>query len=196
MLGTTTEMGVSTFNSDFFMVAATVIPLLFIAIGVQRKFFVGPLDAISKRFAQVLDKSSKGLGEWFELILLYIVLYVLDLLALIIVAAGLIGEVLALLALNSRSASSWTIDFVLASVIALAALPPVRFYGQVGKALLPANLALMRAFRRQLDGSNRAHRQVPVSPGTTGAVSPSSQPHDGRVVDLVQDETMPDESGA
>jgi hypothetical protein len=191
-----TGMGASTFNSDFFMVAATVIPLLFIAIGVQRKFFVGPLETVSERFAHALQNKSKRFGEWLELILLCIILYVLDLLALIIVAAGLIGEVLALLALNSRSASSWTIDFVLASVLALAALPPVRFYGQTGKALLPANRAIARELRHQLHSSIPAHGQKQASPGTARAVGPSSRPHDGRAMDLVQDESMPDESGA
>jgi hypothetical protein len=132
------------FNADLYAVAATVIPVLFLALAVQGSTFDAMLRWLNGavvrkegRLARLIESHTRLL--WIRRIPRRLgvraVLFSVDLLAFAVVFAlliplvgSLLGEVFAVLALYHRHSSSWQDLWILFSVIALAsviALVPV-----------------------------------------------------------------------
>jgi hypothetical protein len=99
------------FNTDFYVTGATVIPVLYLALAIQGDVYV--------RVATLFHKIwKKGTSRWQNALggILYFALFIAG---LAIVAYAGLGEILAILALYHRSASSWMALSVLISVILL-----------------------------------------------------------------------------
>lgn len=101
------------FNADFYVTCATVIPVLFIAAAVQRQALIFLLNRVGRRTVRHRE------------------LQFLRFRAAVIVIAGVVGEVIALLALYWRSEMPWQrLMVLLATLILVAAVgvAPIRSY--------------------------------------------------------------------
>jgi len=157
------------FNADFFVTAATVIPVLYLALAVQGSTF----DAMSKwlygiivrrggRVARFIEshprflwlrRIPKGFGvkaaKVFSVAPAFLLVFTLAL-SLI---GSLIGEFIAFLALYQRKASPWQANYVLISLIVLASVIALVTSGR-----LVATFLKLLAIRRR----NRRHRESAV----------------------------------
>jgi hypothetical protein len=128
-----------TFNADFYITAATVIPILYLALTLQGQTF----EQMIKRMVKGLPRR-KGLTLWqFVLSRLFRSAFVTASSAIIFFA--ILGEWDAILALYNRSASPTTGSIVLGSLlilmIAVIAGPALRWMWsavEAGKASRPA----------------------------------------------------------
>jgi hypothetical protein len=109
------------FNADFYATAATVIPVLYFALAVQGS----TLDAMLAWLYRVAVTPARGLG-WVRKVKargmrvmsasMILLIFVLSL------AASLIGEFFAILALYQRHSTPWQALYVLTSVVILSAV--------------------------------------------------------------------------
>ncbi|HEV3167664.1 MAG TPA: hypothetical protein VGZ22_26905 [Isosphaeraceae bacterium] len=132
----------SNFNSNFFFVSATVIPVLYIALLVQFPL----IDRATKQLSEwgdMVDPPETGIPMWqFVLrVILEVIIRSCNLLLAVvgalIIALSLGGEILALLAMYRQSAAPNTPRGVLAIVIALL----------IATLLIPAWITILAIFR-------------------------------------------------
>ncbi len=141
-----------TFNSDFYVTAATIIPVLYLALAVQGQTF----DAVSGwlyratlrmpgvfarvinhprlvrlfKIPKVIPSRTAHLSWQIRAAVTFVkaLNYAAVLLFTLLLIGSLIGEIFAILALHDRQSSSWRAYVVLYSVIFLAviiAIPPI-----------------------------------------------------------------------
>ena len=115
----------SDFNTDFYVAAATVIPVLYLALGVQGSMLTWVITRLN-RSLQVMSRQRPDTPlRQLGLVGRVAVSYVLMVVALLILAAGVVGESAAILALYHQKGGPTTGRFVAASLIALLALTAV-----------------------------------------------------------------------
>ena len=91
------------FNGLFYATVATVIPVLYLAIAVQGRLYDNLLQSASRAFARWLQhvrQSPDGSVTWSRAAPAAVAILISTMLALVILAAGILGEVLALLSLS------------------------------------------------------------------------------------------------
>jgi hypothetical protein len=143
------------FNVAFYSVAATVIPVLFLAIAVQGRLFHDLLDASTEaisRFAQRYRQPPGAPGRVRAAMGAYFASLLLSGVAIVIVFYGVFGESIAVISLYSRRPFGAP-SSVLEGVIILTATT----------AAGPA-LALLRAIRAMFRGLDLAGKTSPEKP--------------------------------
>jgi hypothetical protein len=95
-----------TFNSDFYVVAATIIPLLYLALTLQ-----------GQTYERLINRARKAVSR--GVIIPMLLIPVFSLLSLGIVTAGILGEWLSIWALYERSASHKISQAVLVCLVVL-----------------------------------------------------------------------------
>jgi hypothetical protein len=143
----------NTFNADFFFVAATIIPVLFLAITLQGKTFEGllerwkntflshatvvaekwkDLDLSEKTDDEISDEVERDFNSIFPSRAASLTIVALSIGILIMLMAGLAGEIVAILALYTKDTRTGTEVFVLVAQLMLvtivAAVPIGRFF--------------------------------------------------------------------
>jgi hypothetical protein len=103
-----------TFNADFYVTAATVIPVLYLALTLQGSTF----EKVMSKWRDSVQDESKDVRP----IQVFLPAYVLFcILASVIILGGLLGEFYAIMALYSRSAADHSTVVVAVSLLALLA---------------------------------------------------------------------------
>jgi GNAT superfamily N-acetyltransferase len=115
----------SVFNSDFYVAAATVIPVLYLALGVQGSLLTGVIARLNKSLRMMSRQRPDTPLRQLGLVCRVAVSYALMAVAILVVAAGVVGEGAALLALYHQKGGPGTGRLVLASLIALLVLTAV-----------------------------------------------------------------------
>jgi hypothetical protein len=107
-----------TFNADFYVTAATIIPVLFLALTLQEKTY----GQLIRRGVRIVNKES---ASWIESLWLFLYGNVLSFTGTAIVVAGIAGEITAILALYYRTSSPQRLVLIplLALVIAVGIGP-------------------------------------------------------------------------
>ncbi len=141
----------ATFNSEFYVVAATIIPLLFVALAVEGRFIQDLLSAFERA-----GKAWVAVGRWQEFlaeltqrrhtertarIILGLTAAAVGVLAVGIAICATASEILAILGLYHQAAAPWMGTFVLSGTILLTvvvgagpAIAIVRFVGTAIRA--------------------------------------------------------------
>lgn len=101
-----------TFNSDFYITAATIIPVLYLALTLQSSTFDMVLEWWGKLLTRRSGRSRKVERRFWIALLVAIV-------GLSLLIEGLFGEIYAVQALYSRQSNIGTTQFILVSVIIL-----------------------------------------------------------------------------
>ncbi len=109
------------FNSDFYVTAATVIPVLYLALGVQGSLLAGVIAGLNKYLRAMSQLRPNSIRRQVGLVIRLVGAYVLMIAAGLIVGAGVAGEIAALLTLYHQSGTPVTGRLVLYSLIALLA---------------------------------------------------------------------------
>jgi GNAT superfamily N-acetyltransferase len=112
----------SDFNADFYVAAATVIPVLYLALGVQGSMLTWVIARLNKSLRAMSRQRPDTPLRQLALAGRVAVSYVLMTVALLILAAGVVGESAAILALYHQKGGPTTGRLVTASVIALLVL--------------------------------------------------------------------------
>lgn len=112
----------SDFNSDFYVAAATVIPVLYLALGVQGSLLTGVITRLNKSLRVMSRQRPDTPLRQLGLVGRVAVSYALMVVAILIVAAGVVGEGAALLALYHQKGGPASGRLVLGSLIALLVL--------------------------------------------------------------------------
>jgi hypothetical protein len=114
------------FNANFYVVAATVVPVLFLALAVQSRGYQNLLDALA-----AIDRISRHLGRWCLQAGGLVISLCLLISALLIVLYAADSEVTAIYALYQQQADRGTAQAVLFGtilmIIATAAGPAIAF---------------------------------------------------------------------
>lgn len=132
------------FNADFYVTAATVIPVLFLAIAVQGSTFdamlrwlygavarkEGILSRLSEPGARLawLRKIPRNLGIRVARVSITMLASTIVLVMAIALIGSLIGEVIAILALYYRQSSTWQVLCVISVIILAAVIAVVPFW--------------------------------------------------------------------
>jgi drug/metabolite transporter (DMT)-like permease len=124
------------FNSTFYATVATVIPVLYLAIAVQGRFFINTAETAIGRARTVTDGSAQL--AWLMLGL-----------AFCTVVYGTVGELLALRGLAKQETPHWAVAIVETSATALVIL-----------AAMGPTQALLMAFARLRKESTRLRAQA------------------------------------
>jgi hypothetical protein len=133
------------FNHDFYVAAATIIPVLFIALIVQGGGYENLLKAV-----RAVDRRTARDRPWYEQLAATAAWLVLMPIAYAIVAFGATSEAAAVYALYQKQASTATATFVLAGtifmVIATAAGPALALMRILAANYLRENLDNLREY--------------------------------------------------
>ena len=108
-----------TFSSNFYATTATVIPVLYLALTVQGPLLPGLLSRLHRSLELISKPGKDKQARERRVIALLGGAYVLMTAAALIVAAGVAGEVIALIALERAHDSPLTRAIVLSSVVGL-----------------------------------------------------------------------------
>jgi hypothetical protein len=156
------------FNADFYVTAATVIPVLYLALAVQGSTF----DAMSKWLYGVivrrggkvanfieshprflwLRRIPKGFGVKAAKTLTVVPAFLIVFTLALSLIGSLIGEFIAIRALYQRKATPWQAQYVLISVIVLASVIALVTSGRLVAAFLKL-LAIRRRNRRDRESA-------------------------------------------
>jgi|HubBroStandDraft_5_1064220.scaffolds.fasta_scaffold36652_2 GNAT superfamily N-acetyltransferase len=115
----------SDFNSDFYVAAGTVIPVLYLALGVQGSLLTGVITRLNKSLRVMSRQRPDTPLRQLGLVGRVAISYALMVVAILIVAAGVVGESAALLALYHQKGGPGSGRLVLGSLIALLVLTAV-----------------------------------------------------------------------
>jgi hypothetical protein len=139
------------FNGLFYATAATIIPVLFLAISYQSTTWqdMGKAFGAADRAAYTATKRDSS-RPWWALVLGYVLGYALGALIGAILLSGALGEILAIVALYQRRAPSHAPFLVLTATIFLTA----------ATAAVPT-LAFFRAWRDEERGNSAAKQPAP-----------------------------------
>src|SRR5947209_2251684 len=109
------------FNADFYVTAATVIPVLYLALAVEGSALAEITTRLNRSVKAMAALKPDTPPRQLRLAAGLVGAYVLMAVAGVIVVAGVAGEIAALLALYHRSATATAGKLVLLSMIALLA---------------------------------------------------------------------------
>lgn len=122
---------VKTFQPDFYVTCATVIPVLFLAVAVQGPFYQDLLDALVKAARAPVD--APPIRAFWA----YVAMLLVDIVTWVVVGSGVLGEFLALLALYLGQEVARAIVLVAALIQLLAAATgPIARYRAASKLSL------------------------------------------------------------
>jgi hypothetical protein len=119
------------FNADFYVTAATVIPILFLALTLQGPTYDGLISRIIKIISRLSDqaiaKYREGASWWSPIVsspLAYILIFFM-LIAMLIPIAGILGEWYAIWAIYNRAPSNgpYIISYIVILLLAVASGP-------------------------------------------------------------------------
>jgi hypothetical protein len=100
------------FNKDFYVTAATVIPLFYLALTLQGQTF-------ERIIVRSIKEINRRTTSWRQAVFNLISVFVLGLAGIVIVSSGIAGESGAILALYNQSSSRTTDQLVLLSLFVL-----------------------------------------------------------------------------
>ena len=135
-----------TFNPDFYVVCATVIPVLFLAVAVQGNTYKAVLDTAMK---EAMTRASDG---WLRQVSALARSRTLQIIGYLIWSAGAIGEILALQVLyqNHESPGSRITVFLATLILVVAAAAgPLHVYTEVRSNIWKQRGALAEDLREE-----------------------------------------------
>jgi hypothetical protein len=106
------------FNSVFYLAAATVIPVLYLALTIQGSLLPGLLTRLHRNL-ELMAKPKDEQARQRRVIVILGGAYALIAVAVLIIAAGVVGEIVALLALLRLRDATWERLVVLWSLVGL-----------------------------------------------------------------------------
>jgi hypothetical protein len=156
------------FNSEFYATAAAVIPVLYLALTVQGPMLPALLTRLHNALESMRHPRPGAHARPLKLAVTLMVAYATMTAAAIILAAGGIGEIMALLALAHRHDSAGTRMVVLLSVIGLLVFTAVGPLWALNTAWVRLQWIPLRTAWRALRPARPAAAPGPRTGGTSG----------------------------